>query len=741
MDRQPLTTERLPTIPKLDKTLFISSYLQGQKAHAKSYAEQGRTLASSWHLHTTPKKPVAVHTLGFTTPVLTARVPRQASESQEGAKNKSSRRPPLADKEAKETQPTLKSKDNPEKRAQKPLSKKRGVESDPDEDQIARLLERRERKRIKRAIVQPKEPSESDTASSNGKNKPKKKTKAKGKKTTVPSGFALMHGFSATNVGKNRLTLKPPSNVGVFKKGKASFNTKIKPKPKAHRKHFSELGFLNNTNKATEPAASESSSLSVNSSLESSPEDMPNAKKKTPIQKIRPEKDLRTLTESLQNASELSKASALRKCIPAESEIWDIESRVTEKKIARQKTGSAEDASVSYIQGTVVVDACMPAWRDRLTTNPDPVVQVVQPAVEEQVPIPSSPSLRPSQSASQIIPLVAKAGPAEAASRYFPAEPQMKPPRPDNNPVKRTASLVPYPGSVEVRQDTDLPNIPAISCDLNNSALPTGRFVIPTRNRVFANQFPPIHAFWSPSPEPDPYTVAPVLTEDAVKDLHDYTGVPGTFTDGLEPDYALDEEANGNCIYPQSQVWHATADPDGPWAGTYDDEELEEFPVQYENAYEDFGSVESAGDGDCPGYSEDDYAQAEGGILDYGETDLSDMFQDPGSPIWGEVIDSMAVDGAEDATTGEDGNNFFDDQICLHSSAAFGGTGNFEDMASDSSGLPSTYTPRFAQGRALLLGLPIHEPADARRHASGHISHAEVDVAKALQHHWLPQRL
>jgi hypothetical protein len=110
------------------------------------------------------------------------------------------------------------------------------------------LLERRERKRIKRAIVQPKEPSEHGTASSNGDPKQRKRTKAKGKKSKVPSGFALMHGFTATNVGKNRLTvnvidcpyhinlngskLKPPSNVGVFKKGKASFNAKIKPKPK-----------------------------------------------------------------------------------------------------------------------------------------------------------------------------------------------------------------------------------------------------------------------------------------------------------------------------------------------------------------------------------------------------------------------------------------------------------------------------------------------------------------------------
>jgi hypothetical protein len=59
---------------------------------------------------------------------------------------------------------------------------------------------------MKRAIVQPKEPSEPDTASSDGNNK--KKRGAKAKKPKVPAGLALMHGFTATNVGKNRITVK-----------------------------------------------------------------------------------------------------------------------------------------------------------------------------------------------------------------------------------------------------------------------------------------------------------------------------------------------------------------------------------------------------------------------------------------------------------------------------------------------------------------------------------------------------
>ena len=69
--------------------------------------------------------------------------------------------------------------------------------------------ERRERKRIKKAIVQPKEITESDgTGEGNHliSNRKGKKEKTR-KKPKIPTALALMHGFAATNVGKNRLTV------------------------------------------------------------------------------------------------------------------------------------------------------------------------------------------------------------------------------------------------------------------------------------------------------------------------------------------------------------------------------------------------------------------------------------------------------------------------------------------------------------------------------------------------------
>ena len=68
------------------------------------------------------------------------------------------------------------------------------------------LAERRERKRIKKAIVQPNECDGTDEENHTMSNRKGKKGKTK-TKPKVPAALALMHGFAATNVGKNRLTV------------------------------------------------------------------------------------------------------------------------------------------------------------------------------------------------------------------------------------------------------------------------------------------------------------------------------------------------------------------------------------------------------------------------------------------------------------------------------------------------------------------------------------------------------
>lgn len=82
--------------------------------------------------------------------------------------------------------------------------------------------ERKERRNIKKAIVNPKEIYESEKESNHETYKTKKSNKRKlaskradkkeedqsGKaKKKLPAGLALMHGFNASNVGKQRLTV------------------------------------------------------------------------------------------------------------------------------------------------------------------------------------------------------------------------------------------------------------------------------------------------------------------------------------------------------------------------------------------------------------------------------------------------------------------------------------------------------------------------------------------------------
>ena len=74
------------------------------------------------------------------------------------------------------------------------------------------LAERRERRRTKRAIVAPKVPIDATSAEEDGSTgvapKTTKATKGKRKNTSLAAGLALMHGFTAKNIGRNRLTVR-----------------------------------------------------------------------------------------------------------------------------------------------------------------------------------------------------------------------------------------------------------------------------------------------------------------------------------------------------------------------------------------------------------------------------------------------------------------------------------------------------------------------------------------------------
>ncbi|KAJ6515968.1 hypothetical protein C8R45DRAFT_958227 [Mycena sanguinolenta] len=778
-----LTSESLPALLKLDKNQFIQSYIQGQRAHAKTHAEEGRSLEASWETLSTPKKPSASgsYNVGFATPILTARVPRVVID-REGSKKEN-----IPSKSADNNQmpPTFPAdeKTQPKKPGNKPdktlrpqkSAKKRAADSHSDEDQVARLAERREKKRVKRAIVQAKEPSEPDTVSSNDNNKKGAKGKAKAKKPKIPAGLALMHGFIATNVGKNRLTLKPPSNVGVFKKGKASFNTKIKSRPKGHQaKQFSESLFLNNGKRVTEQAPSAASSDSDSDSATTSAQE---------VLKPKPKKVIAQTSRTMigQQASELSKVSASGKKPPrAESEIWDIESRASEKrKLLAQKRRSTDADSAIQMQGTVVMDARIPAWSNRIGEATGTAVKPTGHAEAElpdPINIPSSPSLRPSQSASQIGQLLVKRSHIAAASKYFaPAKPPREP-TPAPEPVVKAVvkSFEPAVDPVSplghdrapVESYKDLEPIFVVP---NNFAT-SSRFVLPVRTRVFAEQFLSVQVSRSDSRDSHArasHLAGPPVTLENIEQC-----LPDMLPDDLGLDYDYDntyhslvteEPFHGdielsdydNC--PKSEaVWIANdANPVPDMDGPYNDEEFDKFSVQYAEIFDSPEYMDPVGD--AGGYLEPDYGES--GPYHVRFIPLGDELGTPQSNLefdaWEEATTnslyspdcdyvlasscSVAQDTGDDFLADAhnlDGPEFF--ALPVQASAL---GDDSADIVSECTESVSAYTPRFVQGRALLLGLPPHDFADRTFSAPPHISSAEVDVVKSLRGHWLPQRL
>jgi hypothetical protein len=537
-------------------------------------------------------------------------------------------------------------------------------------------------------------------------------------------------------------------------------------------KHFSEFGFLNNSKKAPEKQTFETSSASDSDSTVKSVQKNPEPKKKVIAQKSRQVKSP-TLA---QQASELSTSE---KRPTAESEIWDIESRASEKrKLLGEKTGSVDETSAIYNQGTVMVDARIPAWSNRMANLAG--VDLVEPTSRTEVPdaifIPSSPSLRPSRSASQIGQLLIKPNPAKTASRYFPAKHQKQPtppPEPESNAIQPDSSLSRDPEPANNYRNIETPNVPPVP-GVSNGFVPPTRFVVPTRNRVFAEQFVSVQAVRSQSRDSYPSPAVPQVAFEDPQDLAHYTAdPPGALPESLESGYGSDEEPAhwysvaeeplhgdtqlGNYACPQSGGgWDAnTANPvlDGSWADVYDDGGFDGFSVQYED---EFGHSECM-DEDGDGYLAPGYAGSDSGAYNHCDTRFVDAADDfggsasnAGFDTWEEATaNSIYLDcfSAEcDSVIPDDGDNFMEDAddgqgflgFATHASAVGVDSG---DLISNCSDPVDAYTPHFSQGRALLLGLPLHESENRALSAPPHFSSAEVDVVKSLRGHWLPQRL
>ncbi|TFY80873.1 hypothetical protein EWM64_g3142 [Hericium alpestre] len=252
----------------------IRFYVASQIRFSKIHAAEGRTVLASWD----EKKAPPSHTpwpSAFETPVLKPRIavnllkssaditlmapitPQAVSRLSESRRHETMSR---SDQIRTAEKPSRKGLSYDEQAPSRRAKKKRQVTQaedatcDSDEEHTLRLAERREHKRLRRAVLKSRsESSHSDNSEDSSAKKKRKKPNKKLPKATpkIPAGLALMHGFASTSVGKNRLTLVPPvGSSGVFNRGKASTKFNIDERKRSQGKagavnSFSERQFLN----------------------------------------------------------------------------------------------------------------------------------------------------------------------------------------------------------------------------------------------------------------------------------------------------------------------------------------------------------------------------------------------------------------------------------------------------------------------------------------------------------------
>ncbi|KAJ3559826.1 hypothetical protein NM688_g100 [Phlebia brevispora] len=388
-----LTREALHLLPSSssgDKTDFIAAFVSSQREFRKFYALEGRKSQAAWKQSTTGELDQAntkeTIDAGFSTPVAKARLPDaqplNAVLQPQSPGSPIATQPKIHKRKEKETR--VKANDGPgsdgdvkgrpnarvmTRSSQKTLeetfakqgtknTKKRSRSSDSEHQAL--LAERRERRRAKRDIVEPqaKKPRREDMSAKVQVDKASKKT-AKAKSVNVAAGLALMHGFSATNVGPSRLTLKP--SFGVFQKGRASEHTKVRKsqKPKAVSNRWSEASFLKvagDTRKKEDNASSESSSSSDRSSLNSGRcVSRPGNHKKTKLRKG-VNKPVPQSTPSDASVDRERSASA-HSVAPdrAESFVWDIELEGNSLPRSSVDPAASEQKNSTVILNTRVV--------------------------------------------------------------------------------------------------------------------------------------------------------------------------------------------------------------------------------------------------------------------------------------------------------------------------------------------------------------------------------------------------
>ncbi|KAL0573915.1 hypothetical protein V5O48_008035 [Marasmius crinis-equi] len=447
--------DSLPNLPRMNKSHFISSFIASQKANAKVYAEEGKAVALTWQPSPNTSSPRvesnrkldAKVQLVFGTPVLKPRKQPTAGASLDTTTQKLEARPPDP---------------SPKKLLRSASSKKRRQGIYDDGEKLARLEERRTRKRAKRDITRPQSPVEVEQLepdTSKKMRKGKQDERAKRAPAGAPA-LALLHGFSAPNVCKNRLTLDP-AKFGVFNKGKASTKVQIQRKKKKSTGKaldaslaFSETNFLSKASKSNAKMNMKSTRSVHEPDLESTESGQ------TDISKDQPDRSNRSSDHADADAGHGARSESK----PIESEVWDIE-----------MDGVELPSAVSNCNSDKKMDTRRSTWIKQLENGETETPRGGTHASSAHIPSapgsddisrrPSS-SIAPSQSASQCRPL--RRARSLITSRYFQSNPA--------HPAPNDASLQQPTPVLKVdlaRSPSKNDSVPVTLCDRQTSASPS----------------------------------------------------------------------------------------------------------------------------------------------------------------------------------------------------------------------------------------------------------------------------
>ncbi|KAF8165416.1 hypothetical protein B0H34DRAFT_793807 [Crassisporium funariophilum] len=752
-----LSVVRISALPTRNKDNFISSYAREQRNYLKQYALDGRLFASSWDRGEAGSQ-VGDHlglarqedNLGFGTPVLKPRLGIKAVKrrtdlavsgdqaiathhevhlpnikndvrSKQACNTKQARGSDARDLKTVEKgrgRPAIEGSGSKE-------SGKRGPEavSGSEDEQATRLAERRERKRAKRSIMKPV----IEDASGKENNPKRREMKRKDQIDFVKNqpGFALMHGLPATNIGKNRLTLERTTlrNTGVFQKGKASASTGVNgnhPKQSGRTTGFSEPTFLNQSKRKAKRIPSPD-----RSNVSSEPPS-PLSVMKSGAPGDRKQRSTRTEPAHTSKAQSKSLADSKTRYNPAESIVWDIEQPdcVLSSCVNSGEESGTVVLNLSFKAQPPICDANAASSSENTLSETELGKSVrCQSRGEASPPAArnlSSPSLRPSESASQIgPPAVLPASPClpNGASKYFNflvterAEPCLEALK-GTKVLDQTMSGLPEPGDHMLVDDDKVANRPPIECDFS-----------PVRVDGHLSRAQDIDTDFMDFDEP-------------YCDLANF----GFFEEGL---LGMQATSLGELECDLDSQLRSLAGSGDYLECSFDDYQM---------------TPDVTVDSNCLAYVG---THTQHWVQDYNNNWESADLELPEDAAWNPVLDSQFSEGSEIHWEGTWDSVYEDlggaNSQCGRSVSTYASCDDTEQSGTEYGSLgdichgysnESQYEDspievhHFRQGRSLLYGLDLcstERPSKTRRHQ---LPDVEADVARRLQRdHWLPQKL